>query len=416
MSITKSPTWHLTPGGDKLITIGLILPEPQLLFHCPFSIIPKLKMQKSSSHLELQMLKANPTLMTLLKEGDLVDVIFIERGNRAAYFEVPKVGTGVVYGVELTNAKDILKNLEVGGSVTAKVLAPENEEGMVELSLTEAGRQKAWQEVRELKEKGEPIKIKVGGANTGGLITEVAGLQAFLPASQLSNEHYPQSPEGNRQKLLEALNQFVGEELTVKIINVNPRNNKLIVSEREIVAENVKELLAGYQTGQVVQGIVSGVANFGAFIRFADNPEIEGLVHISELSHNIIDHPKEVVKVGDMIQAQITEIKDGRVSLSLKALQPDPWEKVGERFSAGMKVKGVIYRLNPYGAFVKLDEDIMGLIHVSEFGSVEELKKNLLPGKSYEFVIDKVSPEEKRIILKLAAPIAPAPAEETPTL
>ncbi len=295
---------------------------------------------------------------------------------------------------------------------------------MVELSLTEAGKQKAWQEVKELKEKGEPIKIQVSGANTGGLVASVSGLQAFLPASQLSNEHYPQNPDGNRQKLLEALNQFIGQELTVKIINVNPRNNKLIVSEREIVTENVKELLSQYQAGQVVSGIVSGVANFGAFIRFADNPEIEGLVHISELSHNIIDHPKEVVKVGDMIQAQIVEIKEGRVSLSLKALQPNPWEKVSDRFKEGVEVKGVVHKLNPFGAFVKLDPDIMGLIHISEFGSVEELKKNLEPGKSYKFLIDKVAPEEKRIILKLppkesklptgqAQPIAP-PAAEAP--
>lgn len=340
--------------------------------------------------------------MTLLKEGDLVDVNFIQRGGRAAYFEIPGIGTGVVYGLELTNAKGILKNLSAGEAITAKVLAPENDDGMIELSLTEAGKQKAWQEVRELKEQGEPMKIQITGANTGGLIAEIAGLQAFLPASQLSNEHYPQNPDGNRQKLLETLNQFVGQELTIKIINVNPRSNKLIVSEREVVTENVKELLTQYQAGQVVSGIVSGVANFGAFIRFADNPEIEGLVHISELSHNIVDHPKEVVKVGDMIQAQIVEIKEGRVSLSLKSLQPNPWEKVGERFKEGMTVKGIVYRLNPFGAFIKLDEDIMGLIHVSEFGSVEELKKGLEPGKSYEFLIDSVKPEEKRIILKLA--------------
>ncbi len=379
-------------------------------------------MQKDGNHLELQMLKANPSLMIFLKEGDLVDAALIERSGRAAYFEIPRIGTGIVYGVEFLNAKGILKNLAAGEAITAKVLAPENDEGFVELSLTEAGRQKAWQEVKELKDRGEPIKLQITAANTGGLITALAGLQAFLPASQLSNEHYPQNADGNRQKILEALNELVGQSLTVKIINVNPRNNKLIVSEREVVTENVKELLTRYSVGQVVSGIVSGVANFGAFTRFADNPEIEGLIHISELSHNIIDHPKEIVTVGDMIQAQILEIKDGRVSLSLKALQPNPWEKAGERFKEGMKLMGVVHKLNPFGAFVKLDEDITGLIHVSEFGSVEALKKNLLPGKSYEFLVDRVVPDEKRIILKLASPLVPAPtapempAEETPII
>ena len=105
-------------------------------------------------------------------------------------------------------------------------------------------------------------------------------------------------------------------------------------------------------------------------------------------------------------QAQIVEIKEGRVSLSLKALQPNPWEKAGERFREGVKVMGVVHRLNPFGAFVKLDEDIMGLIHVSEFGSVEELKKNLLPGESREFLIDSVKPDEKRIILKMAPAVS----------
>ncbi len=361
------------------------------------------------------MLKLNPSLMTFLKEGDLVEVVLMERAGRAAYFEIPKIGTGIVYGVEWLNAKDALKGLAVGDKINAKVLLVENENGLVELSLTEAGKQRAWQEIKEIKDRGEPIKAKVVGANTGGLIAEVSGLQAFLPASQLSNEHYPQGADGNRNKILEELKKFVGEELTIKIISVNPRTNKLIVSEREVVTENIKELLTKYSVDGVVSGIVSGVANFGAFIRFADDPEIEGLIHISELSHNIVEHPKEVIKVGDMIQARITEIKDGRVSLSLKALQPNPWDTVTERFKEGSIVKGVVHRLNPFGAFVKLDDETVGLIHVSEFGSVEELKKNLEPGRTYEFLIDSIKPADKRIVLKLIpSPEAEALERRTP--
>jgi small subunit ribosomal protein S1 len=147
---------------------------------------------------------------------------------------------------------------------------------------------------------------------------------------------------------------------------------------------------------------VSGVADFGAFIKFADQPEIEGLIHISELSHNMVDHPKEVVSVGDLIKAKIVEIKDGRVSHSLKALQPDPWETAGDRFKEGEVVKGEVYRLNPFGAFVRIGHDLMGLIHVSEFGSVDDLKAALEAGKTYDFSIGSVRPTEKRIVLKLA--------------
>ena len=347
------------------------------------------------------MLKMNPALMPFLKEGDLIEVTLIENGNKAVFFEVPKVGTGIIYGVELINAKDILKNLEVGGSVIAKVVESENSDGFVELSLAEADKQRAWQEIREFKEADEPIEVVIKNANSGGLVADLAGLQAFLPASQLSNEHYPKDTDGDRGKILEELKKFVDSKLTVKIISANPRTNKLIISEREVVAEDIKEFLSKYKVNDEVSGIVSGVANFGVFIRFADQPEIEGLIHISELSHNVVDHPKEIVGVGDMVKARIIEIRDGRVSLSIKALQPNPWDKVADKFKEGSVVDGTVYKLNPFGAFIKLDDDITGLIHVSEFGSVEELKKELIPGESRQFLIDSIKAEEKRIILKL---------------
>lgn len=360
--------------------------------------------QKKNTSPELQILRANPSLMPFLKEGDLVEVTLIENGNKSVFFEVPQVGTGVIYGIELINAKDILKNLTIGDVVTAKVVEPESPDGFVELSLAEADKQKAWQDIKELKDRDEPIEISITGANSGGLISEISGIQAFLPASQLSNENYPKGIDGNRSKILEELEKFMGQKLSVKIISVNPRTNKLIVSEREVVAGDVKELLTKYKVGDVVSGVASGVANFGVFIRFTDEPKIEGLIHISELSHNVIDHPKEVVSVGDMVEAQIIEIRDGRVSLSLKALLPNPWDKVSEKFQEGAVVDGVVYKLNPFGAFVKLDDSITGLIHVSEFGSVEELKKKLEPGKSYKFLIDSIRADEKRIILKLNHP------------
>ena len=366
---------------------------------------------KKQDSLELQMLKSNPGLMPILRDGELISVTLIEKGRRAVYFNVPKVGTGVIYGIELINAKDILKKLEIGDVVTAKVVSPENEDGLIELSLIEAGKQKAWEELKEFKENGEPFPAKVTGSNSGGLLLDAKGVQGFLPASQLSNEHYPQSDSGDRSKVAEELKEFIGQSLDVKIININPRTNKLILSEREVETENVKDLLKEYNVGDEVSCIVSGVADFGAFVKFADQPEVEGLIHISELSHNMLDNPKEVVAVGDMVKAKIAEIKEGRVSLSLKALQSDPWNKVSESFKEGEKIKGEVYKLNPFGALVKIGHDLMGLIHVSEFGSVEELKQNLEAGKNYDFVIASIKPDEKRIVLKMAGG---APAS-TPT-
>ena len=221
------------------------------------------------------MLKNNPGLMPILREGELVSVILTEKANRAVYFDVPKIGTGVIYGIELINAKSILKNLEVGDKVTAKVVLSENRDGFIELSLVEAGKQKAWQELKEIKDTDQMVEAKVVGSNTGGLLLEAKGVQGFLPASQLSNDNYPQSESGDRQVITDELKKFIGQDIKVKIISLNPRTNKLIFSEREVGIENVKELLTKYNAGDVVQGIISGVADFGAFVKFADQPEIE---------------------------------------------------------------------------------------------------------------------------------------------
>ena len=355
-------------------------------------------------------LKNNPTLMPVLKAGDLTEVKLIEKTGRVAYFEIPRIGTGIVYGIELLNAKDVLKRLNTGDTVSARVIDPENEKGYIELSLSEAGKQRAWQEIRDLKDKDEPLKVKILDANAGGLIAEVAGLSAFIPASQLSNDHYPKETEGDRAKMIDGLKKLIGEELSVKIINLNPRTSKLILSEREVETANIKGLLEKYKVGDVVSGIISGVASFGAFVRFANEPAIEGLIHISELDHRLIDSPKEVVNVGDLVQAKIVDIKDGRVSLSLKALKADPWDKVAEKYEAGATVEGKVHRFNPFGAFIELDPNIVGLIHVSEFGSIEELKRQLEAGKRYKFVIDSVKPQEKRIVLKLASKPTSPPA------
>ena len=281
------------------------------------------------------------------------------------------------------------------------VVEADNDDGYVELSLAGASRQKSWQAVRELSEKGDEVTVKITGANAGGLMAEIEGLKAFLPVSQLSSEHYPRVDDGSKEKILLELKKFVGQGLSVKILDVNVRTDKLIISEREITSVNVKEKLNKYKAGDIIDGIISGVADFGAFIKFADDPELEGLIHISELDHKLIENPKDIVKVNDQVKAKIIEIKDGRVTLSLKALKADPWATVEERFKAGTEVPGTVLRFNPFGAFIALDAEIQGLIHVSEFGSVEVMQEQIKEGQKYTFHIESVKPLEKRIILKL---------------
>lgn len=350
-----------------------------------------------------QLIKTEPDLISFLKENDLIEAKLLRKTPRAIYFDLGKFGTGIVYGAELLNSKNIVKNLNAGESITAKIIDVENEEGYVELSLAGAHKQKNWQEIKEIKEKEEALAVKIIGANSGGLLANINEIKAFLPVSQLSSEHYPRVDDGDRKKILEELRKLVGQEIKVKIIDFNPRANKLIISEKGVVEEDIKELLSQYKTGDIINGIVSGVADFGIFIRFVDQPAIEGMIHISEIDHRLIDAPKEAVKIDEEVKAKIIEIKNGQVFLSLKALKPNPWETNIDKFKEGQEVNGIVYKYNPFGAYINLEHDLQGLIHVAEFGSLEEMKNKLEIGKKYEFSIESIKPEEKRILLKLSA-------------
>lgn len=348
-----------------------------------------------------QFIKNKPELLWTLKLGDVVQGTVLEKGANMMVVDLDKHGMGVVYKQEIQNARDMVRGLGVGDPVHGKVIDIDNEEGFIELSLAEAGKQKAWAEVQELQGRDEVLTIKPKGFNKGGLIVDLSGLQAFLPVSQLSSSHYPKVSGEDKSEITQALQKLVGTELSVKIIDVNPRTNKFIVSEKAATEVSSKELAKNYEVGQVIEGVVSGVADFGVFVKFTDNPEVEGLIHVSELDHRLVDNPKEVVSVDDAVKAKIVDIKDGKISLSLKALRSDPWEDVAEKYKEGRVVQGKVYTFHPFGAIISLDDQIQGQIHVSAFGGVPEMKRELSLGKEYSFVIESIKPEEKRITLKL---------------
>ncbi len=348
-----------------------------------------------------QILKTNHSFLPTLRAGDLVEGKVLEKGSAKLFVDLGKYGTGVVYRGELQNAREFVKNLGVGDPVHGKVIDIDNEEGFVELSLSEADKQKAWTEVQELKDKDEILTVKISGFNKGGLIVDLKSLSAFLPVSQLSNEHYPKVSAEDRSKILQSLQLLVGSELKVRIIDVNPRTTKLIISERAAEEMSARDLAKNYSVGQVIEGIVSGVADFGVFVRFTDNPAVEGFIHVSEIDWKMIENPKEVLKVDEVVKAKIVDIKDGRISLSLKALKENPWTKVLEYFKDGDEVKGTVYLFNPFGAVISLEHDFQGVIRVTEFGGVPEMKKQISQGEEYSFIIESVKPEERRINLKL---------------
>lgn len=342
-------------------------------------------------------LKADPKAFSFIKPGDLIEGKVLQKSARLILVDLGKYGTGAVYYNEIQNAREIVRSMEIGGPAQGKVVDVNNEDGYVEISISEAGRQRSWMEINELKEKDEPFEVTVLAANKGGLTAEVAGLQAFLPASQLFGEHAPKSLD-DRMVLSDSLTKLVGQKLMVKIMDANPRMNKLIISEREANEVSMRDLVKDYKIGQVVDGIISSVADFGAFMKFADNPQVEGLIHVSELDWRMIENPKEVVRVDDTVKVKIIDIKDGKVSLSLKALKEDPWANFS--YKEGQSVMGSVYNMNPFGAVINVGE-VQAQLHVTDFGGVEEMKKALQGSKEHDFVIESIKPEERRMVLKL---------------
>lgn len=340
------------------------------------------------------------------KQGEVVAGTVARKDGPTMYVDLGQYGMGIVYGREFQEASDIIKQMKEGDPVSAKVAELANENGFVELSLKDAGYTLAWDELIRLRASGEVIEVIIKEVNKGGLMAEVNGVTAFMPVSQLATKHYPRVEGGDKQKILSELQKFVGQPFKVRVIDVNQSEDKLIISEREAQDNDLRKVLVQYKVGDVIDGEVSGVVNFGVFVRFmpvkvegVEIAELEGLVHISELDWQLIENPADMFKPGDKVQAKIISLDGDKISLSIKALKKDPWDQVDEKFKKGDVIRGAVTKLNPFGAFVRVDAEIQGLAHVSEFGSEAEMKAQLEVGKAYDFHIQSISKQEHRMAL-----------------
>lgn len=337
------------------------------------------------------------------KIDDIVEGKIIGQGRASVFLDLGSFGTGIVFGKEFYEARTELKKLETGSKIFAKVVDLENEEGYVELSLSKAGKEIAWEDLAEKKENDETFMVKITGANKGGLLAEVSGIQGFLPVSQLSSDNYPKVEGGDAHMILQSLQKFVGQEMEVKVFDFDKKEEKLILSEKAKESKKIKEILAKYKVGDIIEGEITGVVDFGVFIKFSNKEEesLEGLIHISELDWQLIEDPSEIVKVGEKVKAKIIDISNGKVSLSMKALKKDPWKEIEKKYKKGDIVKGEVVKFNPFGTFIKLSSQIQGLCHVSEFESHEQMEETLKIGEKYDFEILSVEPAEHRMSLKL---------------
>jgi len=364
--------------------------------------------EKKSSMEEL--LDANP--MQVPNAGDVLEGRVIEVFSNYILLDLEPLGTGIVLGKEVKDGLGTSK-IKKGDMVSATLVDIENEDGYIELSIREASYGKSWDDLESKKDTQDVVATKVLDANRGGLLVELNGINGFLPVSQLSSEHYPRVEDGDKNKILELLKRLVGKEINVKIIDADRETEKLIVSEKAAMSDKERKVVSELRVGDVVEGEISGVVDFGAFVKFLppikkdstnDADKLEGLVHISELAWQLIDNPREVVKTGDRVDAQIIGIDDTRISLSIKALKKDPWSEIEKKYKIGDTVEGKVDKINPFGSFVYLDKDIHGLAHVSEFREVYPDKKMedvLMAGEKYDWKILSIEPKEHRMGLML---------------
>ena len=332
------------------------------------------------------------------KIDDVVEGPVVAVGRARVFVDLHPFGTGIIYGREYLSARETLKNVNIGDTITAKVVGDDNEEGYIELSLREARQALIWNEAETALQKKTVFELPITEANKGGLIIQWNGLPGFLPASQLSPAHYPRVPDGDKDKIFTELKKMVGMKLEVTIITANPKEQKLIFSEKGTGTTERASLVEKYHVGDQIEGVVTGATDFGVFVKLEEG--LEGLVHISEMDWALVENPKTRYKVSEPVKVKVIEVKDGKISLSIKALLEDPWKAAAAKYHKDQRVDAVVIKYNKHGALASIEEGVAGLVHISEFTNEEELRSKLELGKVYPFTITFFEPKDRRMTLK----------------
>jgi len=356
------------------------------------SLSDDIKPKKEGVMAQIVSITANPPTV-----GDLIDGTVIELVKSRLYIDLAPFGTGIIYGKEFINARDIIRKIQVNDKVTAKVVDVSSKDGYIELSLKEAKQALVWSEIEEAIKAKTVFELPILDANKGGLLLSWQGVQGFLPASQLKAEHYPRVEDGDKDKILEELRKLVGTNIAVSIIGATPKDGKLIFSEKNLEQKDKEKIVGKYKVGDILDGEVTGIVEFGVFVKVEDG--LEGLVHISEIDWGLVENPKALFKVADKVKVKVIEVKEGKISLSIKALKENPWLEASASYKKDQTVRAIVIKFNKHGALASIEEGVAGLVHVSEFGSEEKLKQTLELGKIYDFKITLFEPKDQRMTL-----------------
>jgi small subunit ribosomal protein S1 len=331
-----------------------------------------------------------------LAVGDVVEGTITSVKKHEVWIDLGPNGVGVVMRREIGHGQ----KLEVGESVTTSVVDTELDEGFALLSVRRAAKDRGWDELQRVFDESEIIEVMPYDANRGGLLVELEGIRGFLPVSQLAAGNYPRVSGADKDEILQKLNALTNKPIRVRILDVSRKDNKLIFSEKEAVKDDMQAMFSKLSVGDVIEGTITGVIDFGAFVNVDG---IEGLIHISEISWERVENPRDYVKVGDKVEAKIIAIDKDRLSLSLKQMQEDPWLNEAKAFKKGAIVEGKVTRITPFGAFVQLSPSVEALVHVSEMSSEDSAdpEKIFRLNEKKEFKILEIDTDSRKIALSL---------------
>ncbi len=357
------------------------------------------KVHKENSAMS-KLLKEKDLQMKELKPGELIEGYVISVTHGEILVDVGAKSEGIITGAELEETDGVYKGLKAGDHITAKIVQPENMQGYIVLSLRKAEKDRKWKDAEEAYSSGASLDATIIEYNKGGLLCDCLNLRGFIPLSHLDRSHFANDiakfAAGSESELKDSLKVLAGKILKVKVIELDPEKNRFVLSEKDALSnysdESKEKKLAEIEPGKTLEGIVTGIMPFGVFV---DLGGVEGLVHISEIAWEKVNHPSHYFKVGQTVSVMVLGVDEQskKLALSVKRLTPNPWETVDSKYPVGTKIKGLVSKIVPFGAFVTIEKGLDGLIHISEAGTP------LKEGQEVEAVVIQVDGANQKLAL-----------------
>ena len=326
--------------------------------------------------------------------GDRIEAEVVGIDSKSVFLEIGGKTQGIVVGDAFIDARSFIKHLKVGDRVRGRILITETPEGYSVVSLRNASKDYFWNKLEKKRRENETIRVVAKSTNSSGIVVDVFGLTGFIPLTHVGH------------KLIKKLTNIAGDSIKVKILDLDRRSNRIILSEKFVSEEEKideqKRAMDKIKSGEVLTGDVSTVSNFGIFVKIniklgKKEVPVEGLVHISEMSWEKVDAPSSLYKVGDKVKVIVIGKDEGRLSLSIKQMKNDPWENIDKKYKKDMKVKGKVVKQSGFGVFVELEPGIEGLVHITKIPPGKKLKK----GDSVNVYIEDIDKKTKKISLGL---------------